>query len=91
MNRGFQSRWKHSGVLNPKRISILRNELLISYVAVVVTLISFTLFVFEAADGVKGLYAGAEWRSAVELIVGNSLVVFFCFRELSTSSPGWDT
>src|SRR5439155_19689635 len=55
MNRRFLSKWDHSATLDPERITAFRNEIRISYIAIVGTLISILAFTVEGGIGLTGL------------------------------------
>ncbi len=82
MNRRFLSKWDHSATLDPERMTAFRNEIRISYIAIVGTLISILAFTVEGGIGLTGLLERAEWTKAGGLVIGKGLIGFFLFSGL---------
>ena len=82
MNRGFLSTWGHSRTLDRERLTAVRSEVPISYIAIASTLISILAFTVEGGIGLIGLLARAEWAKSADLLVGKGLIGFFLFSAL---------
>src|SRR6266540_1659299 len=80
MNRAFLSKVDNLGRLDRHDVRAFRGEMLISYTAVVITLVAIAAFF---ADCVEIILSGEAGQDVIaELVVGRTLVGFFMFSGL---------